>query len=215
VIPITPLGRALQIRRPPLCPELRLWLLGDEVDLEADCRELGADEAPPYWAFCWGSGQALARFVLDHPDEVRDRAVVDLGTGSGVVAIAAALAGARSVVAVDCDRQALAAARANAELNGVQLRTSERVPERREVLLAADVLYDSAGRRWLLELARGSGRVWVADPERASGPRLETPPLCRMPATTLPDVDSPARTAAIFRLDAPGAPAAPARDPQL
>ena len=67
--------QALVLRRLPLCPEIRLWLLGDEVDLEAECRELHDGEAPPYWAFCWGSGQALARFLLDHPEEVRGRRV--------------------------------------------------------------------------------------------------------------------------------------------
>ena len=68
-------GARLELRTPPLCPELELWLLGDEVDLEGGCEELAEGEAPPFWAFCWGSGQALARYVLDHPERVDSRSV--------------------------------------------------------------------------------------------------------------------------------------------
>jgi predicted nicotinamide N-methyase len=138
---------------------------GDDVDLEAECRELHELEAPPYWAFCWGSGQALARFLLDHPAEVRHRRVVDLGTGSGVVAIAAAKAGARSVLAIDTDPEALAAVRINAALNHVCVEVAERLPDAWDVVLASDILYESEHRDWLLELARGSPRVLVSDPE--------------------------------------------------
>jgi predicted nicotinamide N-methyase len=60
-------GRALSLRHPRACPEIALWLIDDGVDLEAACEALTEGEAPPYWAFCWGSGQLLARFVLDHP----------------------------------------------------------------------------------------------------------------------------------------------------
>ena len=83
-------------------------------------------ESAPFWAFCWASGQLLARYVLDHPELVRGRRVLDFGCGSGVVAIAAALAGAESAVACDCDPLALEAARANAALNGVAV-TSVRI----------------------------------------------------------------------------------------
>jgi predicted nicotinamide N-methyase len=192
--------QALVSRRLPLCPEIRLWLLGDDVDLEAECRELHDGEAPPYWAFCWGSGQALARFLLDHPAEVRGRSVVDLGTGSGVVAIAAAHAGARSVCAIDTDPAALAAVRANAALNRVAVEVSEQLPDERDVLLASDILYEPETRDRLLGLAQRSLTLLVSDPERPSAPRRGLPPLARIPARTVPDVDSPVRTAAIFRL---------------
>ena len=76
---------------------------------------------PAYWAFCWASGQVLARFILDHPEWVRGRRVMDFGAGSGVVAVAAMLAGAREVVACDIDPEALLAVRCNTELNGVAL----------------------------------------------------------------------------------------------
>lgn len=200
VLELRPFGRALVLRRLPLCPEIWLWLLGDDVDLEAECRELHELEGPPYWAFCWGSGQALARFLLDHPAEVRQRRVVDLGTGSGVVAIAAAKAGARSVLAIDTDPAALAAVRINAALNRVRVEVGERLPDAWDVVLASDILYESEHRDWLLELARGSPSVLVSDPERPSGPRLGIEPLTRISVRTLPDVDSPMRAAAIFRL---------------
>ena len=83
------LGSRLSPRVLPLCPELSLWLLGDDVDLHQRVSEVFEIETAPYWAFCWGSGQALARYLLDHPELVRGRDVVDFGAGCGVAAIAA------------------------------------------------------------------------------------------------------------------------------
>lgn len=100
---------------------------------------------PAYWAFCWGSGLAMARWILDHPEVVRDQVIVDLGSGSGVVAIAAALAGAKEVWACDNDVDALAASLANASLNGVTLKSAADVddtPMNADLLCMADVLYD-------------------------------------------------------------------------
>lgn len=184
-------GARLALQRPPLCPELELWLMSGDVDLEAGCRELAQGEAPPYWAFCWGSGQALARFVLDHPEWVRDRRVVDLGTGSGVAAIAAARAGARSVLAVDLDPTARQAALLNAARNGVVLATAEVVPESFDLLLAADVLYETGLRDFVFEVALRRGPCLLADPRRTGTPPVDFPVLARFDACTLPDVDSP------------------------
>jgi predicted nicotinamide N-methyase len=195
-------GRPLELCRLPLCPEIRVWLLAGDIDLEQSCRDLRDCQPPPYWAFCWGSGQALARFLLDHPHEVRERRVVDFGAGGGVVAIAAALAGARSVVAVDSDAAARCAVIANAAANGAELEVAERVPDAWDVLLASDVIYEGANRDWLLGL-RAPGRcVIVSDPERPSSPPLPLPMqlLDRVEVRTLPDVDSPMRSAAVFRL---------------
>lgn len=193
-------GARLARRRPPLCPELELWLLGDDVDLEGGCAELAEGESPPFWAFCWGSGQALARHVLDHPDLVHDRHVVDLGTGSGIVALAAARAGARSVLAVDVDPQARQAVRLNAELNGLVVETAAAPPERWDLLLAADVLYETGLRDWVLGPARERGPLLLADPMRTGTPRLAAPEQARRPARTFPDVDSPQKMVVLYAL---------------
>ena len=193
-------GRALTFQRPPLCPEIGLWLLNGDIDLEASCQELTPFEAPPFWAFCWGSGQAMARFILDHPDRVRGRRVVDLGTGSGVAAIAAALAGAARVDAVDTDDQAQRATALNAESNGVEVFTHPRLPEAWDLLLASDILYEAASLARLGALAEGGKPILLGDPERPSSPRLGLPALARYAVRTLPDVDSPACSAAIFEL---------------
>jgi predicted nicotinamide N-methyase len=193
-------GARLTLRRPTLCPEFELWLLGDDVDLEVGCNELAEGEAPPFWAFCWASGQALARHVLDHPDLVRGKRVVDLGTGSGIAALAAARAGAKTVVALDLDPTSRCAAELNARHNGLAISTSTTAPEEWDLLLAADVLYETGLREWLMGTARTRGPILLADPERTGTPRLDLPVLARMNATTFPDVDSPQRNVVLHEL---------------
>lgn len=193
-------GTHLARRHPPLCPELGLWLLADDVDLEGGCAELAEGEAPPFWAFCWGSGQALARHVLDHPELVRGQDVVDLGTGSGIVAIAAARAGAKRVLATDLDPHARRAAALNASLNGVEIETAADPPPRWDLLLAADVLYETGLRDWILGEARRRGPVLLADPQRTGTPRLDAPILRTIPSCTFPDVDSPQKHVALHLL---------------
>jgi predicted nicotinamide N-methyase len=193
-----PFGLALELQRPPLVPEIALWLLAGEVDLESACAGLDEGEGPPFWAFCWGSGQALARWLLDHPDEVRGREVVDLGTGSGIVAIAAASCGARRVVAVDIDTVALEVAQANARENGVRIEVAERMPVRCDLLIASDVLYEA--REQVLNDASARFGALVAEPAR---PGLASPPeapIHRYDVRTFPDVDSPTRAASVYRL---------------
>jgi predicted nicotinamide N-methyase len=193
-------GGRLELRRPPLCPELELWLMSDEVDLEAGCAELTTGEAPPFWAFCWGSGQALARFLLDHPEHVRGGRVVDLGCGSGVAGLAAARAGAREVIAVDLDPVAREAARRNAAQNGLRIETSGDPPATWDLLLAADVLYETGLRDWVLGEARRRGPILLADPQRTGTRKLELPELLRLEACTFPDVDSPQRDVVLHAL---------------
>lgn len=196
-----PFGRALSLQAPPLVPELRLWLLAEEVDLEVACAPFDDDHAPPYWAFCWGGGQALARWLLDHPELVRDRVVVDLGTGSGVAAIAAALAGAARVLAVDVDPTSLEVVVANGHENGVEIETSTRMPTAYDLLLASDVLYEAGARRGVLEEGRARFGAWVAEPAR---PGLRPPPhepVHTYDVRTFPDVDSPTCAASIYRIE--------------
>ena len=193
-------GARLTLRRPALCPEFELWLLGDDVDLERGCDELAEGEAPPFWAFCWGSGQALARYLLDNPERVRDKHVVDLGTGSGIAALAAAHAGARTILALDLDPMSRRAAELNAEHNSLEIETSATAPEEWDLMLAADVLYETGLREWLMGTARARGPILLADPERTGTPRLDLPVLARMNATTFPDVDSPQQSVVLHEI---------------
>jgi predicted nicotinamide N-methyase len=190
----------LATRRLDLCPELCLWLLGDDVDLHQRAAEVFAIDTAPYWAFCWGSGQALARYVLDHAELVHGRDVVDFGAGCGVAAIAALKAGARTAVAVDLDPHALVACGRNAELNGVNLTTARELPPDYQVLLASDVLYEVGNRDFLQgELDRGR-TVLVSDPLRRDNPRLALTPRCSYQVRTMPDVDYPVASAVIYHL---------------
>ena len=198
--PPTAFGRPLSLQTLSLCPEIQLWLLDTEVDLELACRDLDECHPPPYWAFCWGAGQALARFLLDHPEEIAGLNVVDLGAGCGVAAIAAARAGARQVTAVDLDPNALQATARNATDNGVQIELATQIPDQFDVLIAADVLYEKPLQTRLLEYSLQGHRVWVADPERAASPDLGRPPRARYTIRTQPDVDSPITQAAVFAL---------------
>jgi len=154
--------------RPAACPEIELWLF-DPAVLEGP---LSHDEAqavvaePAYWSFCWASGQALAAWLLAHPEAVAGKRVLDFGSGSGVVAVAAAMAGAAEVTACDIDPAALAAARANARLNGVTVSCCEdwqQRPEGIDVITAADVLYDPDNRPLLATFRNAAAKVLLAD----------------------------------------------------
>jgi len=195
------LGSALRVRTLPLCPELRLWLLHDGVDLNARADELLHGGPAPYWAFCWGAGQALARYVLDRPQLVRGQRVVDFGAGSAVAAIAAARAGAARVTAVDLDPVALEMAGHNAVLNGVSLQLSASVPDDDwDLLLASDVLYETGNEGWLARAAASGKQVLVSDPLRHGTPRPDLEVVAEYTVRTLPDVDYPSQRALIHRL---------------
>lgn len=169
------------LRSVPHVPEIQLYLADDAVTLwEETERELSqTDQPPPFWAFAWPGGQALARYILDHADLVRGRTVLDLGSGSGLTAIAAAMAGASSVLASELDPFAVAAIDLNASANNVPITVTADVldgsGENAEVILAADVCYEvtMAGRvLGLLERARAGGAdVLIGDPGRAFLPR--------------------------------------------
>ena len=160
----------------PFVPELLLHQAEEPIELWERTEAAGAERPPPFWAFAWAGGQALARHVLDDPDLVAGRAVLDLATGSGLVAVAAARAGARPVTANDIDPLSLAAAEANAQANNVEVRTVEEDLletgyAEADVILAGDVFYsrEMAGRV-LPFLRRAAGRgalVLVGDPGRA------------------------------------------------
>lgn len=196
----------LDVQSPSLCPQIRLALLSPSVDLGADTRDV-LGEFAPFWAFAWAGGQVLARYVLDHPGCVRGRSVLDLGCGSGLVGIAAAVAGAERVVVCDCDPAALEAAGHNAALNGVELRAESepaQAVEGCDVLLAADVLYEPQTAE---DLERAASRVelaLVSDPGRKPTPplvssgRLE--PVWEREARTLPEIDEETSGATVYRV---------------
>ena len=157
--------------------------------------------SPPwFWAFCWGSGQALARHLLDHPETVSGKRVVDLGTGSGIVAVAAARAGASDVLAVDRDPQSRRAAELNAELNEVIIRTADEAPLDWDLMLAADVLYETGLRDWVLGEARDRGPILLADPQRTGTQLVDFPEIRRIPSFTFPDVDSPQKQVVLYEI---------------
>jgi predicted nicotinamide N-methyase len=156
-------------------PELSIFQADEPIALWEQTEAAGQEQPPPFWAFAWAGGQALARHLLDEPDLVADRSALDLATGSGLVAIAAARAGARPVTANDVDPLSLAAAEANAAANAVDLRAVEGdlldTDPGYGVILAGDVFYsrEMAGRV-LPFLRRAAGRgalVLVGDPGRA------------------------------------------------
>jgi predicted nicotinamide N-methyase len=169
------------LRDTPFVPEIRLHLADEAIALwERTEAATGAEQPPPFWAFPWAGGQALARYVLDHPESVAGRPVFDLASGSGLVAIAAALAGAASVTANEIDEYAMTAIAMNASANGVTVTAllGDRLDgdaDGAEVVLAGDVFYSRAmADRMLPFLTRAHDRgalVLVGDPGRAYAPR--------------------------------------------
>jgi len=184
-----------RLMAPPLVPELRLWLADEAVPIwrrtEEELGKMGLP--PPFWAFAWAGGQALARYALDNPSCVRARRVLDFGAGSGLVAIAAAKAGAAETEASDIDAFAVAAIEANAAENGVEIAARREdligADEGWEVALAGDVSYDKdmaeAATDWLLKLARRGADVLIGDPRRTylALDRLECVAEYRVPVT--------------------------------
>jgi predicted nicotinamide N-methyase len=159
----------------PFVPEIALFQADEPIGLWEKTEEAGAEQPPPFWAFAWAGGQALARHLLDQPSLVSGRPALDLATGSGLVAVAAARAGAAPVTANDIDAYSLAAAEANAIANDVRISTVEAdildTDPPASVILAGDVFYsrEMAGRV-LPFLRRAAGRgclVLVGDPGRA------------------------------------------------
>ncbi len=178
----------------PDCAGLKLHLLADDFpQAPLSPEEISAAmHEPAYWIFCWASGLALARRILREPSLVRGRKVLDFGTGSGVVACAAALAGAGEVVACDIDPASLRASAANAVLNGVDLRLAEdffALQEDFDLILAADVLYDRANHHFLSAFLERSPEVLVAD-SRVKDLQIEPYQLLgEEEAGTLPDLN--------------------------
>jgi predicted nicotinamide N-methyase len=168
------------VRPVPFVPEICMYTADEAIPLweKTEARSATGNLAPPFWAFPWAGGQGLARYVIDHPELVQSRSVLDLAAGGGLVAVAAALAGADRVVANEIDPYADAAIERNAAANGV---TVERAlgdlldaPTDAEVVLAGDVFYSGAMAARMLAFLRraasGGATVLVGDPGRAYAP---------------------------------------------
>jgi predicted nicotinamide N-methyase len=177
----------------PLVPEISLHLATEITPIwqatEDWMNVRGVD--PPFWAFAWPGGQALARHVLDNPDVVAGKRVLDFAAGGGIAAIACALAGAALVEAADIDGLACAAIRLNATANRVDLRLTESdmvgSPCRWDLILCGDVCYEAPMTGhimpWLRDLAR-TAQVWIADPGRAYLPNAGLSEIARYRVST-------------------------------
>lgn len=199
----------LRLTQVPLVPEVRLFLAEDAIVLWARLEAAAGHSLPaPYWASAWAGGQAVARYVLDHPGSVAGRTVLDIASGSGLVAITAGMAGARAVTANDIDPYAIAAIATNADANGVPVRTLhgdllDGDGEGADVILAGDVLYDaSIAARVVPFLTRAVDRgasVLLGDPGRRHLPvdGLRHVASYQMPFTGVPE-DTQIQRADVF-----------------
>jgi predicted nicotinamide N-methyase len=175
--------RETRLIAPPLVPEIKLYL-ADQITPLWEATEKGLDEkgiAPPYWAFAWVGGQAMARYVLDHGAMFAGKRVLDLAAGSGLAAIAAAMRGAHATAA-DIDSLACSAATLNAEMNGVAIATTDAdllapsaLDGEWDAILAGDVCYEKPMAERMMKVLQGhaaKGRtVWLADPGRSYLPK--------------------------------------------
>ncbi|MFF5179852.1 class I SAM-dependent methyltransferase [Micromonospora sp. NPDC000316] len=194
----------------PFVPEVRLYLADDAIVWWARM-EAAAGHAlpPPYWASAWAGGQALARHLLDHPELAAGRRVLDLAAGSGLVAIAAALAGAARVVANDIDPYAVAAVTVNARANQVAVDASgddllDGADTEADLVVAGDVFYSRAMSDrvlpFLRRIAAAGADVLVGDPGRGHLPADQMTVLADYPVpTTEPSVDSSLRHVQVLR----------------
>jgi predicted nicotinamide N-methyase len=199
------------VAAPAILPELKLYLASEITPIwEATEAVLAAANVdPPFWAFAWAGGQALARHVLDQPERVRGRRVLDFGAGSGVVAIAAARAGAARVLAAEIDPVACAAIRLNAELNQAAVEILEDDLIGRDLgadlILVGDMCYERplAERlvAWLRGLAGRGVTVLLGDPGRTYRPTQGLVEIARyLVPTSLELEDRTEREGVVWRL---------------
>jgi len=202
-------GSATARQPVPMVAEISLLTAVPTLELWELWQRTGRDE-PPFWAYPWAGGQALARYVLDHPGIVAGRRVLDVASGSGLVAIAAARAGAAGVMAGDIDPHAVAAIAINAAANGVTVDArpfdlAADGPGDAEVVLAGDVFYQrelaELALRFLRAAADAGADVLVADPGRAFVPAAALTTMTRYQVPVLTAIeDAPVKSVTIYRL---------------
>lgn len=204
--------RNTALHEPPLVPEVKLHLATEIVPIwqmtEEELEKSGLP--PPFWAFAWAGGQALSRYILDNPDIVSGKSVLDFGAGSGLIGIAAAKAGAKSVVSADIDQFAVEAISLNAEANGVQIEaTAEDLVgvENRgwQVILVGDMCYERplAERieTWLRRLAGEGVTVLIGDPGRTYLPKTGLEKLVSYAVMTTRELeDTDVRNTSVWRV---------------
>jgi len=179
----------------PMVTEIQLALIDSaypQANLTQAQVEFLMDE-PPYWAFCWASGQVMARYLLDNPNEVKGKTVVDFGSGSGVVAIAAAMAGAARSIALDIDENALLASKLNANLNQVALELSTdvdtlNVDQSSAILLISDVFYDRDNLPLLQRFIKNYQDLIIADSRVKPEELIGMHEVTRNTSCTVPDL---------------------------
>jgi predicted nicotinamide N-methyase len=185
---------------PPLVPEIRLHLASEVTPLwrATEATLASRNVPPPYWAFAWPGGQALARYVLDNPERVAGRRVLDFAAGSGLAGIAAARGGAEAVTAADVDAHAAAAIALNAAANGVTIDILHDDPIDRpsawDVVLAGDICYEQPmaerATNWLRRLAAAGTEVLLGDPGRSYRPADGLVELARYRVPTSLDLET-------------------------
>lgn len=175
---------------------LQLWLI-DPSNMQ---RQMDPQETqrlldnPPYWSFAWASGLALAEWILENPEQVQGKRVIDVGAGSGIVALAAKLAGAKTAVACDLDPSALQACRANAQLNQIELDYSADLfneSEPYDLLFAADVLYDAENLPLLNRFPEFAEHIIIADSRQRDFQHPRFSKIHILYGETLPDLGEP------------------------
>ncbi len=168
-----------ELLSPPLVPEVRLHLAHEAIPIwqktEDELGEMGLP--PPFWAFAWAGGQALARYILDNPETVKNKAVLDLASGSGLVGIAAMKAGAKSVLAADVDDFSIAAIGLNAKSNACMITTTledllDSPAKHFDVILVGDMFYEKTlAERCLVFLKSSQADILIGDPSRSYLPQ--------------------------------------------
>jgi predicted nicotinamide N-methyase len=193
-------------------PELLMYLAIDVIPFWQATERWLAEEnvAAPFWAFAWPGGQALARYLLDHPESVAGRRVLDVATGGGIAALAAGRAGAAQVEANDINPMALSATVLNARANGVTLTplTGDIVgtPGRWDLIMAGDICYEAPMVRAMLPWLRGlaaTAEVWIGDPGRAYLPKEGLTAFAEYDVPTSVQLeDRPVRRTVLYRVGA-------------
>jgi predicted nicotinamide N-methyase len=197
------------ILMPPLVPEIKLHLAHEALPIwqktEDELGEIGLP--PPFWAFAWAGGQALARYILDNPKIVKGQSVIDIASGSGLVGIAALKAGAASVVAADIDQFSMAAIELNATLNNVEIsRTSDDLlvnpPPHVDVILVGDLFYEkSVAEKCFAWLQQSNAQILIGDPGRSYLPKSKLTQIASYAVPVSRDLeDAEIKQTAVWRL---------------